>query len=113
MRYQRRRRYRCELFRVVARLGAGVETKEGMAKLFARKARLEEKLGAVTPVEGRPSADLIGRQCVPVLQQAACVHMQASAVVCPLTPARALWPNMLGLWLKQFQTTASNGATGA
>jgi hypothetical protein len=51
MRPLRRRRYRIELWRVVERLRDGVETKEGMAWLSERRAWLEEKLGADTPVE--------------------------------------------------------------
>jgi hypothetical protein len=55
MRCQRRRRYRCELWRVVARLSDRVETAESMARLAARKAWLREQLPPSPPTTERQS----------------------------------------------------------
>jgi hypothetical protein len=50
MRNCRRRRYRIELWRVIARIEDGIETPESMSRLAERRAWLEEKLGTDMPV---------------------------------------------------------------
>jgi hypothetical protein len=57
MRCQRRRRYRCELWRVMSRLSDRVETAEGMARLTARKAWLRGQLPPPPPTECHPLAE--------------------------------------------------------